>query len=459
MSLDPVRRAAYRALLRIDRGDGADAVLDAALGRTPQRDRPVLAELVRGTLQWRGRYDHVIGRFSRRRPPTDPRQLMVLRLGLHQMLTLQGVPPYAAVHQAGELARRELGAGKVGFVNGLLQAVRRAVLGDDAAAGSPEAEARLAAHFDDLQPGSPAWLAAWHSHPRWLVERWCDAYGAERAAAVCAWNNRPVATVLHVLAPHDPAEAARRLTAAGCPVTAGPGPRALTLAAALPRAALRAVLDEAPEVIVQDGTVQEATAWLAAGDAVGGPAVDLCAAPGGKTVHLAALWPDADIVAMDVGRGREALLVDTLARTGARGVAVVRGDALRPPLRPDAWRAALLDGPCSGTGVLRRHPDGRWRLRPDLPAQRGAQLLEMAVRAAELLAPGGRLLYATCSLEAEENGQVVEQLLRRCPQLQPDPGADDAWRRQWLPGETGGDGFYAARLVRAHGGAAEGATR
>jgi len=448
----PVRDLAHGVLLGVHEGRRLDEKLDAAIEKALPRDRGLLAELVRGTLQWQARYDHLITRFSRRQPPTDPALVIVLRLGLHQLCGLDGVPPHAALHETGELCRRRVGDREVGFVNGMLQSVRRDVLREPAPVGREAREARLRPLFDDLGPGSAAWQAAWHSHPLWLVERWRNAHGAGAVDALCAWNNEPVSVTLHARAPSDPAAVVRSLGGIGVEVTARTGaPRTLETASALDRARLTQVLAEHPELIVQDAIVQEATQWLAA-DAVAaaGPGdllADLCAAPGGKAALLAGWWPGG-LIACDNTRERTALLRGTLKRIEADPLGVVLADGRRPALRPGSLTAALLDGPCSGTGVLRHHPEGRWRLRASHIERSAARLGELALAAVDLLAPGGWLLYATCSLEPEENTAVLSDLLAARPDLAPAPDAQGRWQRLWLPPEARGDGFFAARLRR-----------
>lgn len=448
MKVDPVRARALDILQRVHDGAALDAVLGRHLDELDsERDKAFLAELVRGTLQWRGRYDHVVAGFARKRPPRDPRLLNLLRLSLHQLIGLDGVPAYAAVDQGAELCRAAVSARLVGFVNGLLQAVRRrvSVSGADEQAVS---EQRLRPLFADLQDDPPAWLAAWHSHPPWLVRRWCERYGFEQAESICAANNLPVRPAFRVLEPAPPGPAAAYLAAAGCPVRTAADPRTLLCEGRVPGAVLRRVLGERRELIVQDPSVQEATGWLLeALPANGLPLADLCAAPGGKTARLAAACgEDATIVAMDNRPARLRLLVDTLQRTGMPNVSVVQGDGTAPPLAAGRFGAVLLDGPCSGTGVLRRHPDGRWGLHPEAPVRNGERLLSLANQAVDLLAPGGVLLYATCSLEREENEDVLDRLLGGRGDLEPVPGTES--RRRWLPGIGEGDGFFAARLRR-----------
>ncbi|MBK8166376.1 MAG: hypothetical protein IPK64_10520 [bacterium] len=452
MSALPARDAAHTVLVAVAEGRHLDEKLDAALDRATPRDRGLLAGLVRGTLQWQGRYDHLITRFSRRQPPREPALLAVLRLGLHQLCGLDGVPAHAAIHETVELCRRQVGEPHVPFVNGLLQSVRRQVMGEPVPVGVAAREERLRPWFDDLRPGSAAWLAAWHSHPRWLVDRWVGRHGASVVDGLCAFNNRPVPVTLHVREPHDVAAAVADLAAAGIDcVACEAAQRALELAGTPDRAALTGLLQTRPWLIVQDRTVQEATRWLAApAVAAAGPEdalVDLCAAPGGKAALLAGWWPGA-LVAADSTRGRVALLRGTLKRIEAPGTGVLLADGRRPPLRPGSLAAVLLDGPCSGTGVLRHHPEGRWRLRASHIERSAERLGQLAAAAAGLVRPGGRLLYATCSLEPEENDGVVDALLAGGAGLEPEPDEHGRWRRLWLPHDCAGDGFYAARLRR-----------
>jgi 16S rRNA (cytosine967-C5)-methyltransferase len=454
MRADPVRRRALDVLVAYGGGGQLDALLDDALaalrkeGAEP-RDAAFLAELVRGTIQWQGRYDHLVRRYARRKPPTDPAVLALLRLSLHQLVALDTVPPFAAVHQAGELCKSALSPRLVGFVNGFLQAARRDLRPDEQT-DQAERRVRLRAAFAELEEGSAAWLAAWHAHPRWLVDRWLARYGAGTTGGILGWNNRPAPVVFHVLAPFDPRRAAEDLDEAGCPVEPADEPRILVCTERPSRDALAGLLAERPWLLVQDANVQRATSWLVSGvDGAAGPVLDMCAAPGGKTRRLAAAWPGPRLlVAMDNRAPRLRLLTEAVAHIDTRPVATLAADAAVPPFAAGTFGAVLLDGPCSGTGVLRHHPDGRQGLRKGTPAANGRVLQQLVASAADLLVPGGTLLYATCSLEPEENEQVLDRALAGGVPLAPLPHRDGEWRRTWLPGDPDGDGFFAARLVR-----------
>lgn len=451
MKCDPVRRRALEVLLLVDGGENLDPHLERALNDMPDaRSAAFLAELVRGTLQWQGRYDHVITSFSRKRPPNDPVLVGILRLALHQMLTLDGVPAYAAIHQAGELCHLKSGRGKVGFINGMLQAIRRQVLGENP---DPETRERnLREIFHDFESDRARWLAAWYSLPPWLVSRWVGNFGAREAEALCAWTNEPVAMHFHVLGDHQAADAVDQLHELGIEAEIADGPGTLRVTERPGRVKLREGLERLPFLIVQDATVQAATHWLAADLKTDKPVLDMCAAPGGKAAHLRALLPESvPLVAMDNRKERMRLLSDTIERVAPGQIPMVMANGEHPPFAPDTFGGILLDGPCSGTGVLRHHPDGRWRLKARTPQLKAATLLWLARRAADMLAPGGRLMYATCSLEPEENDQVLSALLKGRQDLAPDPDADGIWRRYWLPHDAKyqgamGDGFFAARL-------------
>jgi len=452
LSADPVRRQALDLLIRTEEGRLLGPGLDLALAKLrsrggDERAAAFLGELVRGTLQWRDRYDHLIATYAARRPPRDPRLRWLLRLSLHQLLALDGVPARAVLHQAGELCRARLSPRLVGFVNGLLRTARQELRPDDDL-DAAERQRRLRAAFRPLEQDGTAWLAAWHSLPAWLVARWLHRWDPATVATVCEATNASVPVYLRVLDGAEPDAVAARLTAEGTAVSRTNDPRCLELVGRLRRAAIAGILDRHRHLIVQDATVQEATTWLLA-DSAPGPVIDLCAAPGGKTARLAAAWPDADVtVAMDRAPARVKLLAAAAKRIEDRPVPVVLGDGLVPPFRPASCGAVLLDGPCTGTGVLRHHPEGRWLLEPESPRRHGFVLLELARRAAELLRPGGALLYATCSLEPEENERVVGALLHANSRLVPAPDAAGRWQRRWLPGQAPGDGFFAARLRR-----------
>jgi len=213
-----------------------------------------------------------------------------------------------------------------------------------------------------------------------------------------------------------------------------------------PRQQLADLLSTRRHLIVQDLAVQEATTFL--GTDMEGPILDLCAAPGGKTLHLRAERPAEELfVAIDRGARRLEPLLQNLERVEPNPVFVLSADGTSAPFADGSFGTVLLDGPCSGTGVLRHHPEGRWMLNEATLHRNADTLLALAREAVRLLRSGGRLLYATCSLEPEENQDVLERLMVDCPELTMDPSRESGTsERRWLPERGGGDGFFAARL-------------
>ena len=454
MSVDPRRSLALAALLAVRRGKPLAGELQRVRSALGEGQRAAaVEERVRGALQWQGRYDHLIALFSSRRTTGDPMVRAVLHLALHELLSVGGVPDYAVLHQAGELLRRARLHGSIGYVNALLHEVLRHV------ASRAPMDPLEAVHelFARDEAGPEGYLAAWWSHPLWLVRRWCARFGRQQAAALLEWSNIPASITLHVLPGRDVEAVQSALAGLGLRAErVDRFPRALRLAGRISRARLRAVLQDVGGLLVQDTGAQAALDWLTrAGTdlaAIASPTLDLCAAPGGKSVHMRALMPpESLLVAMDIRAERLQMVRQNRDRLGLSSFLLLVGDGTRPPLRAGSCSAVLLDGPCSGTGVMRRHPEGRWRLHPDTLRQNAARLLRLGAAAADLLVDGGRLYYATCSLEPEENEKVIETLLGQRRDLAADPDQDGRFFRSWLPWVDGTDGFFAARLRRRAG--------
>lgn len=450
MTADPGRLASLRALLAVGRGSD----LDHTLARMRSGiDNPGAAreaeELVRGALQWQGRYDHLVANFSRRQASAEPTVLAVLRLAMHELLTHTTIPAYATLHQAGELlgsvGRKRAG----GYVNAVLQALRRYL---DASAASDPLEA-IRPLFVAL-PLPVDELAAWWSHPTWLVSRWLGRYGREGTEALLAHATTPPLISLHVLPSADLDDVTADLSAAGLAFEGtATSARVLCLKERCDRHTLTGFFERRPETLVQDAAAVAAIDWLTrdGADLQGacGPILDMCAAPGGKAAHLCALLsPTEHLVAMDLRPRRLERVRQNRDRLGLDNLTLLAGDGLKPPIKNAAFSTVLLDGPCSGTGVMRHHPEGRWRLTEDTIARNATRLQQLAESAADLLSPRGRLYYATCSLEQEENEDVVTALLTARDDLAPDPDEDGTWHRAWLPWRQGTDGFFAARLRR-----------
>ncbi|HEX9107879.1 MAG TPA: transcription antitermination factor NusB [Longimicrobiales bacterium] len=433
MSLTAPRRAALETLRATRRGELLDRAFAALAAELAPRDRAWLQELVYGTVRLRGRLDHLLAAFVRR--GLDSLQydvLDVLRLGAYQLLEMGSVPAYAALSQSVELAREVAGEGAARLVNGVLQSLRR----EGASVAFPSFEDDPAAH-----------LATWGSHPRWLVERWLRIFGREATRALVEANNtrpelflRPVglppSSALDALGAAD-IEAARLSFA----------PDALRVAP--PRTALEALA--AVPALVQDPAAGLVARY--AGIPEGSVVADLCAAPGGKALELAERA--RFLAAADMSWERMARIRENETRLPGLPLGLVVADARRPPFRP--LDAVVVDAPCTGTGTLRRHPDGRWRLRPEDVVALARLQYEILEAAAAIVAPGGLLIYATCSLEPEENEERMDAFLAAHPEFEPAPPTDTVPDARMLdergrllvrPWVFGVDGAFAARLRR-----------
>jgi 16S rRNA (cytosine967-C5)-methyltransferase len=396
---------------------------DRHLTGLSERDRRLAYELSAGVLRRQRELDGALdlGR-------ADPRLHDVLRLGAYQLRHLTRVPTHAAVSTSVELARQTVGEGATGYVN---QALRKLT-----AIRSPVSANR-------------------GSHPDWLVNRWRERFGPNETDRLLEWNDQRPELVLQPVR-WGRATLIERLRETGIRVDDppfGPGirlPRIADSGYPIPR-----VLPGYTEgaFIVQDPA--HALVCRFAAIPSGELVYDACAAPGGKAVTLEALG--ARVIAGDVRRDRLGRLTDTTRRAGV-AIHPFSADLEAAPLRPASIDAVLVDAPCTATGTMRRHPDARWRLKPEIFARAAARQARLLAAAAPVVRPGGLLIYATCSLEPEENTLVVERFLTQHAEFmrQPIPPASDvpaelltgAGDFQSLPHRHGIDGAYAARLVR-----------
>ena len=430
MDLTPARGAALAVLRAVGRGRRLDLALDEGAKNLDERDRRWVHELTYGVSRLRGRLDHLLGAHLDRAPADlAPGLLDVLRLGAYQLLRMASVPAYAAVSQSVEQARQRGGRGAASLANAVLR--RLAEGGEDPS------------FFPDPAAEPAAWLATWGSHPRWLVDRWLARWTFDDVAALVGLDNQP--PPLTVVPLDDaPEEAVARLQQAGIRARAvGRGTGAVEITDDARPAAALSVLPAA---------VQDPGAALVGRFAAPEPGTfraDLCAAPGGKT--LALTRGAAYVLAADRSLPRLRLVRQNLVRTGRRaGLVVARAE--RPPFRAAPF--VLLDAPCTGTGTLRRHPDARWRLRPEDVGRLASVQRAMLLGVADAVAPGGILVYATCTLEPEENEVQVARFLEERADFRLDPPwtveasllEDGALAVR--PQTTGFDGAYAVRLRR-----------
>jgi 16S rRNA (cytosine967-C5)-methyltransferase len=409
----PARVAAYDALLAVSggRADLPSAIARARGSLSDERDRALATDIATGVQRWRAALDHLIVHFARRTlDRLDPEIVEILRLGIYQLLHLTRVPAAAVVDDAVSLAKRARKTSASGLVNAVLRAVSRGRqrLPLPARPGSGEAEgARRESREEVLD-----YLSITLSHPRWLAERWLDRLGFETAEAWLLFNNTAPSLTLRTNVLRTTTEHLQELLReSGVATTRGRfAPDALLVEHGNPLN-----LDEehlAGQFVVQDEASQLVT--LLAGAHPGLTVLDTCASPGGKATALAALLPEGGrLVACDVRERRMQLLKRTIRAAGADGVALVQADLLAPLPFARPFSTVIVDAPCSGLGTLRRDPDIKWRRKASDLAALAERQSAMLDHAAAVVAPHGRLVYATCSSEPEENDEVVEAFLQR----------------------------------------------
>jgi 16S rRNA (cytosine967-C5)-methyltransferase len=408
----PARRAAFAVVRRVFEQDAyADRALHGEAKGLDPRERALAMQLAFGTVQRRLSLDHMIEQLARPVDELDPRTLAALRLGLYQLAFLDGVAAHAVVGESVELAKGSRGGGHK-LVNAVLRRATR----------------ELPALPSDT---TPAGAAIAHSYPPWLVELWWARFGADTARALLRAGN-------------EPGELALRANAL---VTT-----AAELAAALP-VPTRPAGDELPEGLVVEGPFdahahelwragayapQSRAAMLVArtlDPQPGERVLDLCAAPGGKTTHVAALMGDRGVVvAVERHGGRADALRRSCARLHATSVDVVVQDAAR--FTADApFDRVLIDPPCSGLGTLQGHPDLRWRMSPEAIERLADTQRSIVAAGVAALGPGGTLVYSTCTLSPAENEEQVAF-----------SGLRVESERLVLPHRDRTDGFYIARM-------------
>jgi 16S rRNA (cytosine967-C5)-methyltransferase len=438
----PARRAAYDVTRAVETGrrDLATALAEVRDALRDARDRALATDIAVGTQRWRAQLDFLVEQASGRSVTRlDPEVLDVLRLSAYQLTHLTRVPASAAVNDAVALVRVARKRSAAGFVNAVLRKLATAAPSlpprPEAPTGTPAWRAQAVAH-----------LSIAHSHPAWLVERWLDRFGWDATLAWVTFDNTAAPVTLWP-APGAPAPA----WPAHTPTTWVPGGAMLDTgqdAVDLLRDGRAFAQDEASAAV---GAVATASAHP--------PVLDACAAPGGKSLVLAAGLPrEAVLIAADVRARRVATLQQMLQRLAGRAVPVVRLDATSLPFA-DTLGMVLLDAPCSGLGTLRRDPDVRWRRTPDDLASFAAVQRAMLREAMTAVRVGGRVVYATCSSEPDENEDLVADVVResgwRLVDLQQTslPGrlheaiAPQGWLRT-LPHQHGLEAFFAAVLER-----------
>lgn len=434
--------AAFRILLRVLCEDAyATELLHSRLSNSlSEKDRRLSTELVFGVLRQQALLDHLLARNSK--TPLDklnPEVVVALRLGAYQVLFLARVPSRAAIHESVELVKGAKLRSAAGYVNAVLRRVRR-----------EDVEPALSAFGAE----STAGLSLRHSHPQWLVERWERCYGREKLLALLQYDNRPPGLCFRVNSPD--------LTTDGMiakleqeEISVGTHPLAQEIFKVVEGNLHETLLFRNHQIAVQDAGSQLIPYLLELQP--GDTCLDLCAGAGGKSSQIARLRKSQTaVIAADLRLHR--LRVARELHSGQwKNLKWVVVDGTQPLPFKQGFDKILLDAPCSGTGTLQRHPEIRWRLKPEsfegLAALQQA-LLQNAMRS---LKPGGTLVYSTCSLEPEENEAVIASFLARHPDVRLILPENPILQRLFdaerfvrlFPPESSSDGFFAAVLRRA----------
>lgn len=439
------RELALKVLQNVEQGEKKSGTIlhelldNSSLGRS---DRALATELVNGVLRRRMTLDAVIGRFYLHRyEKAAPVLKNILRMGAYQLIYLNRIPQWAAVSESVALARKYKGERMARLANAVLRNITPEGAAPENLSGEREGTARMAV------------IA---SHPEWLLERWITSYGKERTEAIVDYNNRTPLTGFRINtlknAPHE--FFAKHGTQSEPPIPTGLGNFFLSSDFSGFEAAIKQGL-----LTVQNPS--QGLACLLCNPAAGSTVLDLCAAPGGKSTFLGELMQNrGSITSVDLyGTKLQKLTV----HSGELGItiitpAVADARSFQPETPPDS---ILLDAPCSGTGVLARRAELRWKLTPQMIAELVRLQEELLEHAASLLAPDGTLVYATCSIEPEENELQIDAFLGRHPEFRrdpsggalPEPFASEASKNGsilTLPGRSEGfDGGFAQRMKKA----------
>jgi 16S rRNA (cytosine967-C5)-methyltransferase len=440
VAVSPARVAAFNILLRVERESAyaVELLHGFLLDELSPVDRNLATEIVMGVLRWRSVLDEAIAYLSftpfRK---LDFEVLTALRMGVYQKQFLTKIPTHAAVNETVELVKQAKKVSAAGLVNAVMRKVK-------SAAYDPSAS-----KLNGVES-----LASALAHPKWLVERWLGLFGQDIAQKICEYDQRIPSTVLRISSAEDEALLAEQ------GIQLSPGALMATARVVTSGDLTATQLFRDGKVAAQDEGSQLVAALIGKGKRI----LDCCAAPGGKTAAMASRMPEAEIVATELHPHRATILRRLAPQ---KNVEVVTADALALPYGPDFDRV-LADVPCSGTGTLARNPEIKWRLKPEDLLDLQSRQIGILRAAMRHVAPGGRLVYSTCSLEPEENEQVIAACLTAGSEFKIVPIRTELQRLQeseelvWkstdelisgdflrtIPGVHPCDGFFAAILEK-----------
>ncbi|HKQ37741.1 MAG TPA: 16S rRNA (cytosine(967)-C(5))-methyltransferase RsmB [Verrucomicrobiae bacterium] len=432
MSAQKPREIAFRVLL--EHREGAhflEYLLERAFAKAPMSpaDRALAQELAFGVTRWEKTLDWLIAQKTRERP-AKPALEILLRLGLYQLFWLDRIPDHAAVNETVELAKHAGFKSQAGFINAVLRGFLR----------EREITRQKLAELRERNP------ALGLSHPEWLYRRWQERYGEVDARRLMQWNNQPPPTYARV---NTIKTETTRLTEAwktegvefrGCQFDWVPANTVFELLEHPPLVSLKSFLDGG--FYVQDPSTLFSVHELA--PKPGETILDMCAAPGGKSTYIAALMNNiGKIVATDLSPGRLELVRQNIARLGVTCATIEPWSAAISQSPRASFDRILLDVPCSNTGVMRRRVELRWRIQAEELERLVKEQRDLLEHAAQLIKPGGVIVYSTCSLEPEENVELIDGFLQSHPRFAVKARAG---RAELLPFRDGVDGAFTAIL-------------
>jgi len=391
MPVSPSRAAAFDILLRVERENSyaSELLHSAANLKLSQPDHALATELVMGVLRWRSRIDDEIARASSQPlKKLDLEVLAALRLAVYQFRFLDRIPQRAALHESVELVKRARKSSAAPFVNAVLRKL---------SASTPLCP-------PVVNSSSPGEMSNVWAHPKWLLGRWTNEYGEVATEKICRFNQSTPTTTVRLRDPKSETE----LVKEGISLTPG---AFLSSARRLKSGDItrtKAFRDR--RVTIQDEGSQLVAAVVGRVEKTDARILDCCAAPGGKTLAISDNNPSVVLTAVEIHPHRARLMQKLIGTSESTQIKVVAADATNLPVSV-RFDSILADVPCSGTGTLARNPEIKWRLKPEDLAELHDRQLAILRSALAHLAPGGRLVYSTCSLEREENENVIERAL------------------------------------------------
>lgn len=450
MTTDDPRQLAFNALRDVHQGAYADFALDRVLQKVnlPNHDRRLVTELVYGTVRRQRTLDALIDQFAKKKSHQQPPDLRaILHLGFYQLRYQERIPASAAVNTTVQLAKQNDLAGLKGVVNGLLRQYLRQV------------EAKGEDDVLELPENPVERLGILHSFPDWIIQVWLEQLGVVETEQLCAWMNQSPTIDLRIN-PLRTSLAAVAVALQSVNVLARPIPH-------LPQA-LRLISSSGPIQqlpgfsegwwVVQDSSAQLVSHLL--DPQPGEVIIDACAAPGGKTTHIAELIRDeGQIWACDRTASRLRKLQENARRLNLQSIQICTGDTRHFTQFKNTADRVLLDAPCSGLGTLHRHADARWRQTPETVQELSQLQTELLSHTSTFVKQGGVLVYATCTLHPVENESVIAAFLAHNPDWEIEPPPVDSafsaytkpqgWLKVW-PHQQDMDGFFMVRLRKTN---------